>query len=77
MEAEVDYDENHDPTSITVRDDWGEKKGRARMVGGTACVMKVYPSEGYSHVNGEDCVDVMEYVNQLPFVQASKFGDAE
>jgi len=74
--AEVAYNSDGKPEYVKVYDG-DDKLCRATINGSSAVIQKMYPYPEYSHVAGDTCVLVMDYLDSLPFVQAAKFGEVD
>ena len=77
MKAEVKYNNNAERESISVYNNVNDRMAHAEIVGGSAIVTMMEPTNENVVVYGDECVAVLEFLEQLPFVQATKFGDAD
>jgi len=76
LSADVTYNSDGNPKHVKVYDG-DDKLCRATMNGSSAVIQKMYPYPEYSYVAGDTCVLVMDYLDSLPFVQATTFGEVD
>lgn len=74
--ARVSYNAQGEPNNLDVKDG-NQRIAHVKIDGSSAIITAVYPYRGEDCVYGHTCVEVLEYLETLPFVQAAKFGDSE
>lgn len=76
MKAKVTYNNDGEVSEIKLTER-SDTLAYANMAGSTAVITTVYPLKGHDGISGEEIAHMVEYLEELPFVQAATIKEVE